>query len=298
METHVWRQRSAPKTLPKPLRQLVRDTLLLADRITAVQVAVAALPTSSSSGSAGTSSSGYGSPVGPTAVGDSTAGGLAQQQDGGLAAAAGGAVGGNADAAERSVQYVVSVLTRPLHQSHQQQLQLVAAVASAVQQVLLAPSPGAAQQLQQVLGQLEGERESSTKLIAQLRKQLHHDVMHMPQQQHQHDTHPAHPDQQQQQGHPATQHAAAGVDGAASPQQADRLVHSLSVAMSSDGVLPVVGGAAHGGSGLQTADVAVHISRWWWVHAGEHYCQLLAFQYAFDCVVVGVLAVAHTALSL
>lgn len=297
----MWRQRSAPRTLPRPLRQLVREMLLLADRITAVQVAVAALPTSttSSSSTGGTSSSSGGSchtADSSAPAGEDPAGSLAQPPGG-------GAVGG--DAAEASIQYVVSVLTRPLHESHQQQLQLVAAVAAAVQQVLLQPSPDATQHLQHVIGQLECERARSSALIAQLRKRLHHDVMHVPPQQ-QHDTRPAHPDQQQQ-GHPAMQHMeprAPGVNGAPSPQQEDQLVRSLSVAMGSDGVLPVVGagaGSAGGGSssgGLHPADLAVHISRWWWVHAGEHYCQLLAFQYAFDSVVVGVLAIAHTALSL
>jgi hypothetical protein len=38
------------------------------------------------------------------------------------------------------------------------------------------------------------------------------------------------------------------------------------------------------------------VAEGWRVHAGEHYCQLLPFQYAFDLAVVGVLAVALTAL--
>jgi hypothetical protein len=80
--------------------------------------------------------------------------------------------------------------------------------------------------------------------------------------------------------------------------KAELLVRSVSVAMSSDGVLPVIGGGGSNSSVAQASDVAVHVSRWWWVHAGEHYCQLLAFQYAFDSVVVGVLAAAHTALQL
>jgi hypothetical protein len=296
--------------------------LLLADRITAVQVAVAALPSSTVSSTNSTSSSG--SAHTDCSAGEAPAASLTQQQqqqqrlDGAAAgASAGGADGGADNEAQRSIQYIVTVLTRPLHESHQQQLQLVTALASAVRQVLLEPGATATAHLKDILWQLECERGRSTNLIAQLRKQLHHDVMHVhPQHTPQHDTHPAHLDQQQQQqqqqqGHGHSMHiepAGSGVDGIGNSNhhhqqqqqqhKAELLVRSVSVAMSSDGVLPVIGGGGSNSSVAQASDVAVHVSRWWWVHAGEHYCQLLAFQYAFDSVVVGVLAAAHTALQL
>jgi hypothetical protein len=285
--------------------------LLLADRITAVQVAVAALPSSTGSSSSSSGSAhrhrtaAEGPAVSPTNQ-------QQQQESSAAGAGAGGTDGGSDNEAQRSIQYIVTVLTRPLHQSHQQQLQLVTALAAAVKQVLLEPSATATAHLKDILWQLEAEQGRSSSLIVQLRKQLHHDVMHVHHPQHtaQHDTRPAHLDQlqQQQQGRRPlgqTKTTSAGVDGMTCAYQqqqqheADVLVRSLSVAMSSDGVLPVLGGGgSSSSSAAHPSDVAVHVSRWWWVHAGEHYCQLLAFQYAFDSVVVGVLAVAHTALQL
>lgn len=273
METHVWHGLAAPKTLPKPLKTLVREMLLLADRITAVQVAVAALPH--------TSFENYGS---------SSLGGIS------LSALADSLPSGQqppcADA-EQSVRYVISVLMQPLHESHIRQLQLIDAVAHAAKQGLLEPCVEAQQHLQHLTHQLEWERVESNSLVY-VRKQLHHDVIHV-------------------HGLAAGNHMlpSARLDVGNRPMHQSSLSHNtnvhelvrrVSVAMSSDGVLPVLdvgkGGHnahVHDGDGGR-GDVAEHVSRWWWVHAGEHYCQLLAFQYSFDAVVTGMLAVAGTTL--
>jgi len=305
LETYVWQQKAAPKTLPKPLKTVVREMLDLADRITAVQVAVAALPHSSSRSS---SSGGKESSAGGSSCKSPSAdrGPEQQQQQHQRPEALSPEL-----ALEQSIQYVVTMLTQPLHESHQQQLQIVVALAAAVRTQLLEPSAAAEQQLRQLLQQLEGERERGQALVGTLRKQLHHDVMHVQQ----HDVIPSqpHPDQhfppqprqkpggaqqhqQQQQQQPRS-----------STCSAEQLMSRVSAALVDDGVIACTETSnsssnshemlgSSGGSG--GCDVSVHVSRWWWVHAGEHYCQLLAFQYALDAVVAEVMCVANTTLCL
>lgn len=306
----MWFQRSAPRTVPRALKQLVRDMLQLADRITAVQVAVAALPDHTTTAAAGGGAGGGGR--GPHAAhngqgsSNNTAASTQQQQQ---------------QAVEQSIRYVITVLTQPLHECHQHQLQLVVSLAAAVKALLLSEPPAAdaadgfthKAHLQLLISQLEFEQERSSTLLARLRKQLHHDVIHSPpvqlqQQQQQHppqaDSDPySNSDNSHQQQQPPQQPPTTELE--------QRLVRAVSTAMSSDGVLPVlhpdvragagvgagdVGGAGDGSNNNRAADLAVHVSRWWWVHAGEHYTQLLAFEYAFGASVAGVLAVARTAL--
>jgi hypothetical protein len=330
-ETHVWHHLSAPKTVPKALKGLVREMLLLADRITAVQVAVAALPTPSSSSSSTSSSSSSstsrhrGDPTPQETQHQQHQDPQQQQQQQQQQQL--GSSGDNAVSA--SVSYVVTMLTQPLHEAHLQQLALVAAVAAAVAAALLEPCPAAASALQHLVGQLQASREHSSELIATLRKQLHHDVMYVRVDDQQQQVLPGSQQQQQQQQQQVVQPSVG--PGPPRASDASHLVRCLSVAMTSDGMLPVAdpqavadphdvssssssssssrggGGGGNGGvaggvlggvGGVVGPDMAVHVSRWWWVHAGEHYCQLLAFQYAFDAAVAGFVGVAQTALEL
>lgn len=246
LETHVFGQRSAPQTLPKALKTLVREMLLMADRLTAVQVAVAALPQASAGNNASDSA-------------------VVQDRLQQVATSD----------AERSLQFVIGVLMQPLHKSHVLQMELVAAVAAAVKEVLLEPSAEAKERLRHCLSQLEWERARGSSLVASLRKQLHHDVMKV---------------------------HTGGADGAVWQQQSatpaedaeQHLVCCVTAAMNNGDVLAVVGD----GSGVSADAAAQHVSRWWWQHAGDFYCQCLAFQYAFDSAVAGFLAVAATALRL
>lgn len=287
----MWHGLAAPKTLPKPLKTLVREMLLLADRITAVQVSVAALPRTSLESYGGNSMGKRRSCYDPQQS-------LKPPANDVLPRASSLSFGQHASVAEaeQSVRYVITVLMQPLHESHTRQLQLIDAVAQAAKQSLLGPCVEAQQQLQSLAHQLEWERARSNNLVASLRKQLHHDVIHV---------------------HEAAAGTPLQPDGAEiimhrddSPlhqssifhtQHAQTLVRCLSAAMGSDGALPVVdvGESEHGVSICNEIvggpDVGVHVSRWWWVHAGEHYCQLLAFQYSFDAVVAGMLAVIFAA---
>lgn len=239
-------QRSAPRTLPKALKTLVREMLLMADRLTAVQVAVAALPQA---------------PAGSNCSDSAVVQDRLQQV-------------ATSDA-EQSLQFVIGVLMQPLHRSHILQLQLVAVVAAAVKEVLLEPSGEAQERLRHCLSQLEWERARGSSLVASLRKQLHHDVMHV---------HTGGADnvvRQQQSATPAE-------------DAEQQLVCCVTAAMSNGGVLPVVGV----GGDVSADAAAPHVSRWWWQHAGDFYCQCLAFQYAFDSAVAGFSTVAATALEL
>lgn len=290
--------------MPKAVKTLVREMLQLADRITAVHVAVAALPQhtghtnttaanadsaqcgNSNGDSSSNSNSGCVSAAQPEpavmALGFEPASSLSQQPDAQLSTMAA--------AEEQSVQYVITVLTQPLHESHQRLLKLVADVAAAVKQQLLQPSAAALQQLQQLVHLLEEERLLSVGLFARVRKQLHHDVMQRgdPPADDSWSDHLHVADQGPQQHLQQLDPMDGPPAGAVSQQQ-------LSVAVASDGILP---GPASTASTDSSVDLAMHVSRWWWMHAGEHYCQLLAFQYAFDAVVAEVSAVANTAMSL
>jgi hypothetical protein len=261
-EVSVWHHHAPRGMAARSVKLLLRGMLDLADRITALQATLAALPDTSLSHASATRSAGSGSLTAAAAVavaGIQQSSRPVQQQaahamDAELAgtdvhavlcdqrAVLNRGVGAAAEGAgAAALRYLAAALMGPLHESVAAQMVLLQAAAAAVKELLLLPhgrrtqTQAAAvelehhpeQRLQQALHELQQQRHSSRELLVQLRQAIHQDMR-----------------QQQKQ---RAETGAAAVDG-------------------------------------------------WWVHASAHYMQQLAFTYALDKAVLQMAAVAQAAL--
>jgi hypothetical protein len=208
VEVSVWHHHAPRGMAGRSVKLLLRGMLDLADRITALQATLAALPDTGLQAAAGHSS-------GPLAAAAAAAvDGIrrnsldAQQQA--EDAVLGDVVGTGrdqaagmqlstavaAEAAGASLCCLAAALMGPLHESVAAQMALLQAAAAAVKELLLLPhsrgtqTQAAAaglehhpeQQLQQALQQLQQQRHSSRELLVQLRQAIHQDMRQQPKQ--------------------------------------------------------------------------------------------------------------------
>jgi hypothetical protein len=327
LEVYLWRQRAAPKTLSKALPDAVRQLLHLADRITAVQVAVAGLDTAVAHAAApdaaafsfiGSSNTGCLQPT-AAAAGSSPFAAVAavpgrrsvQAASASPAPAPAGDDNHSAQAQQRAAEaaadaraalaHVAGVLAAPLHAAHAEQLALVAAVAGAVSEHLLQPSDEAQAALAALVPELEASRRASAAFVAELRRQVHADVMSAC----------AEPGADEPAG-AADAHTVCSQPHASA--SASPVVSAQLVRLGTLGVIatqleeedPDAVDGSRAGSGARGAafDASAPIGqqgdvrRWWWMLGGESYAQLLAFQWAWDAAMAEVAQVAAAVLAL
>lgn len=328
LEVRLWHHHAPRGMAAKSVRLLLQRMLDMADRVAALQATVAALPCYAAGAGEQSAAAVFGS-AGSRGVEAATAAaavlttesctqprsasGDAQEllRDQWRSAAAqceadsagtSTAAGGHAAAA---LSYLTDVLMGPLHESTAAQLALLQQAAAALKDLLLLPTshpgdellkPGSsggmdpadpaapaaaaastepAERLRTVLESLQQQRHSSQVLLVQLRRRLHHDIR-----------------QQQKLARQQTAADGAYSEGSYTEGTASSYTEGTATDRSSTAAYSAAGcSAGVGRGGEQQIECSM-----WWLHAGAEYMQQLAFQYAFDKVVVQIMSVAELVL--